>query len=246
LIGAAQNAFAEYEANHSIGYPLIWETLRETLTQLIGDVVDRDLHELAESGYFPMEFETEIADRLPANWPEPLSRLAIRGRMDRIDIDPVGNRMRVVDYKFKFGANPSAEDNHLSRAALRGERLQPPFYSLLGKAKREREEPPGADAQIAASFYYIAPRWSGGPLITKSFSAGELSGNIGEEIKKTISQLAQGIYSGHFFIQRGEHCRYCEVAEICRKNHPPSLWRAENDPITERHRQLREKDPKKL
>jgi hypothetical protein len=36
------------------------------------------------------------------------------------------------------------------------------------------------------------------------------------------------------------------VAEICRKNHPPSLWRAENDPLTEPYRQLRKKDSKKL
>ena len=246
LSAAAEKAFAEYEANNPIGYPLIWETLRETLTQLIRDVVDHDLQELAESGYVPVDFEIDIADRLPANWPEPLGRLAIHGRMDRIDIDSVRNRMRVVDYKFKFGANPSAADNNLYRAALRGERLQPPFYSLLGKAKRGAEELQGAAAQIEASFYYIASRWSEGPLITKSFSAEELSGKLGDEVKKTIAQLANGIQSGQFFIQRGEHCRYCEVAEICRKNHPPSLWRAENDPITEPHRQLREKDPEKL
>ena len=30
---------------------------------------------------------------------------------------------------------------------------------------------------------------------------------------------------------------------ICRKNHPPSLWRAENDPLTEPHRALRAKIP---
>jgi hypothetical protein len=40
------------------------------------------------------------------------------------------------------------------------------------------------------------------------------------------------------------HCRHCDVAEICRKNHPPSLWRAENDPITKSHSEIREKDPK--
>jgi hypothetical protein len=36
------------------------------------------------------------------------------------------------------------------------------------------------------------------------------------------------------------------VAEVCRKNHPPSLWRAENDPITEAHRRLHDNDPKDL
>ncbi|MPZ78378.1 MAG: hypothetical protein GEU77_17870 [Deltaproteobacteria bacterium] len=246
LTTAAQEAFAGYEANSPIGYPLMWETLRETLTQLVKDVVHRDLQELAESGYVPVHCEIDIADHLPADWPAPLNDLAIRGRMDRIDRDPVRNRMRIVDYKFKFGGKPSAIDKDLSRAALRGQRLQPPFYCVLGKAKRQREEPRGVEAQVEASFYFIAPHWSEGPLVNKSFSAGELSGQIGEEIKKTVAQLAQGIQSGRFFIQRGNHCSYCDVAEICRKNHPPSLWRAENDPITRPHRRLRERDPKKL
>jgi hypothetical protein len=56
----------------------------------------------------------------------------------------------------------------------------------------------------------------------------------------------EGIQSGRFFLQRGQHCQYCEVTEICRKNHPPSLWRAENDPITEAHRRLRKKEVKDL
>jgi ATP-dependent helicase/nuclease subunit B len=69
---------------------------------------------------------------------------------------------------------------------------------------------------------------------------------MGEEIRDTVAHLVQGIQRGRFFIEPGDYCRYCEVAEICRKNHPPSLWRAENDPITELHRRLREKDSKKL
>ena len=51
---------------------------------------------------------------------------------------------------------------------------------------------------------------------------------------------------GRYFIHRGEYCGHCDfAAPICRKNHPPSLWRAENDPLTEPHHALRAKDPKK-
>ncbi|HEX9143102.1 MAG TPA: PD-(D/E)XK nuclease family protein [Candidatus Binatia bacterium] len=243
---AARQAFAEYEANNPIGYPLTWETLRDTLTQLIREVLQRDLQQLAETGYVPVEFEVDITDPLPANWPEPLNGLKIHGRMDRIDLDFSANRMRVVDYKFKFGAKQPAEDNDLNRAALRGERLQPPLYSLLAKHRTEKEYETGPAREVEASFFYIAPRWSNGPLVTQSFSAGELSGKLGTEIQKTVSYLAEGIKSGRFFMQRGEHCQYCEVAEICRKNHPPSLWRAENDPIAHAHRRLHDKDPKDL
>jgi ATP-dependent helicase/nuclease subunit B len=245
ISAAAQKAFTKYEAENPIGYPLMWETVRETLTELIREVVGRDLEELASSGYVPVDLEIGMDDRLPPDWPDPLNTLAIHGRMDRIDIDPRGNRMRVVDYKFKFGAKPSPEDNDLSRSALRAQRLQPPFYSLLGQAKRRRDSLRDGERQIEANFYYIASRWSEGPLVIKSFNSEELTGKMGAEIRNSIAQLARGIQSGQFFMQPGEHCPHCEVAEICRKNHPPSLWRTENDPLTAPHRQLRQKDLKK-
>ena len=99
---------------------------------------------------------------------------------------------------------------------------------------------------IEADFYYIAPRWSDGPLVTESYDREGLSGNLGAATKATIEYLANGVHQGRYFIHRGEHCGRCEVATICRKNHPPSLWRAENDPLTEPHYALRAKDPKKL
>jgi ATP-dependent helicase/nuclease subunit B len=99
---------------------------------------------------------------------------------------------------------------------------------------------------VEANFYYIAPRWSDGPLVTTGFGMAGLSGKAGAETKNTIAYLAAGIQNGRFFIQRGEHCQHCDVAEICRKNHPPSLWRAENDPVTKAHRDLHNKAPNKL
>ncbi len=99
---------------------------------------------------------------------------------------------------------------------------------------------------MEARFYYIAQRWRDEPFLRVSFAAEELSGKVGSEIRKTVAGLASGIRSGEFFMQRNAACRYCEVAEICRKNHPPSLWRAENDPVTALHRELRNKETEKL
>ncbi|MGE5216145.1 MAG: PD-(D/E)XK nuclease family protein [Chloroflexota bacterium] len=240
----AHRVFAEYEKNQPVGYALTWQCLKEQLTQLIRDVVNLDLHEMADSGFVPARFEAEETDRLPDEWPEPLRGATIRGRMDRIDTNKVNHNLRVIDYKFKFGAGATAQDKNLDRAALRGERLQPPFYTMLGKswARRQTDKP----ADIGAAFYYIAPRWSNGPLVTAAFNAAGLEGKLGAAIAKTIAYLADGIRQGRFFIQRGTHCDHCDVAEICRKNHPPSLWRAENDPITRPHRELKHNEPQKL
>jgi ATP-dependent helicase/nuclease subunit B len=242
LITVANQIFAEYETKNPVGYPLSWLTLKTGLTQLLHQVIAEDIKELSDSGFRPVTVESEMTDRLAADWPEPSKGMTIRGRMDRIDRNPKLNQIRVVDYKFKFGVAPATQDKNLTRAALRGERLQPPFYCLLGRRWAAARTPQGENPQVQARFYYLAPRWSDGPLVTAAFGAEDLDGQNGMDVKKTITYLAEGIRQGRFFIRRGEHCQHCDVAEICRKTHPPSLWRAENDPSTRAHREIHEKD----
>ena len=234
---AANIAFSEYAAMNPTGYPLVWETLCETVTDLVRTILVKDLAELALSGYIPLAVELDAAMPLPDDWQESLAHLPIRGRMDRIDFDPHRNRLRIVDYKFKSGSSSTSKETDLYRAALRAERLQPPLYTYLARSRK----PDVAQEQVETSFYYIAPRWSDGPLVVKSFNGAELIAERGAAIRATLAQLAEGIRSGRFFMHRGEHCRFCEISEICRKNHPPSLWRAESDPEGARHRALRQK-----
>jgi ATP-dependent helicase/nuclease subunit B len=243
----AARAFADYERKNPVGYPLAWETVKDGLTELLRQVIGQDLAQLAESGFVPASLETSVTGRLPSDWPAPLANLAIRGRMDRIDFNKRHDAaLRVIDYKFKFGASPTAADKNLLRAALRGERLQPPFYCLLAAQEFGEKTGDAAKPSVKASFYYIAPRWSDGPLVPVSYGNESLAGNVGAATVQTIAYLAGGVRQGRFFINRAEHCSHCDVATICRKNHPPSLWRSENDPLTEAHRALSEKDPKKL
>ena len=244
LLDVAAHAFADYQGKNPVGYPLAWESLKDGLTQLLCQVVAKDLAELSISGFVPVSLETGVTGRFPHDWPEPLNNLAIRGRMDRIDRND--NGLRVIDYKFKFGASPATADRNLIRAALRGERLQPPFYYLLAQHWSTEQSDNPAPPAIEADFYYIAPRWADGPLIAAPYGKAGLDGKVGASTQQTIAYLAEGVRQGRFFINRGEYCGRCEVATICRKNHPPSLWRAENDPRTEAHRALREKDPKEL
>ena len=240
LQGVAAQAFADYEENHPIGYPLAWESLKESILQLLRQVIAQDVAELANSGFAPVSLETSVTARLPADWPEPLKSLAIRGRMDRIDRKD--DALRVIDYKFKFGASPATQDKNLVRAALRGERLQPPFYYLLAQRWAEEQLLNPLPAVIEADFYFIAQRWSGGPLASATYDSKGLAGKAGAETKQTIAYLADGVRRGRFFINRGEYCGHCDAAPICRKNHPPSLWRVDSDPVTEPHRALRKKD----
>ena len=244
LQAVAARAFADYEENNPVGYPLAWESLKDDLVQLLRQVIAQDLRELTQSGFAPVNLETAVTARFPADWPEPLNDVAIRGRMDRIDRNDTG--LRVIDYKFKFGAKPATQDTNLVRSALRGERLQPPFYYMLAQRWAEEQHFKPSRPAIEAAFYYIAARWAEGPLLSTSYGSAGLTDQIGAATKQTIAYLVDGVRQGRFFLNRGEYCGHCDAAAICRKNHPPSLWRADNDPVTEPHRALRRKDPEKL
>ena len=241
LQAVAVRAFADYEENNPVGYPLAWESVKDGLVQLLRQVIAQDLAELSQSGFSPVSLETDMTTRLPADWPEPLKNLAIRGRMDRIDRKD--DALRVIDYKFKFGANRTTQDKNLIRAAMRGERLQPPFYYMLAQRWAEEQLLKPLPKTVEADFYYIAPRWADGPLVSTAYGGEGLADKVGAATKRTIAYLVDGVRQGRFFINRGAHCGHCDAAPICRKNHPPSLWRAENDPLTEPHRVLRAKDP---
>ena len=155
----ARNIFAQYEAKHPVGYPLAWENVKDTLAQLLGQVITADLRELAASGFVPIGFEVDGNETLSPDWPKPLAGMAIHGRMDRIDRNPAENCLRVIDYKFKFGAQASTADKNLYRSALRGQKLQPPFYSLLGRraaGDAARSAPPQVDPRVTRAQFHLS------------------------------------------------------------------------------------------
>ncbi len=241
LRAVTHRVLLDFEQNNPTGYPLAWEIQREGIAALLEQVVDRDLKELWESGYQPVALEYEVAERLPESWPAPLSGLTVRGRMDRIDYQPEENRYRVIDYKFKSAKSRYPEDKDLLRSALRGQRLQPPFYLLLGRQYAARQVSKSAEAAVDAAFYFLAPQWSEGPLVVEHLAGDAWEGPSGGALKETVAFLAEAIRQGLFFIQPDEYCRYCEVSEACRRNHRPTMWRVERDPRSKAHLELRDK-----
>ena len=123
---------------------------------------------------------------LPADWPEPLNGLTIRGRMDRIDLDPVRKIVcGSLITNLNSEASSTAEDKDLYRAgAARRDNCNHPFTSLLGKQVTPAERFTAPAPEVEASFYYIASRWTDGPLVTTSFRSEGFAGKIGEEIQK--------------------------------------------------------------
>jgi ATP-dependent helicase/nuclease subunit B len=242
LEAAIQKAFREFEQKNPVGYPLAWKILQDDIAALLQAAVTRDLQELEETGYRPIALECEATDQLPASWPLPLSGLSISGRMDRIDYQPVQNRYRVIDYKLKFGKAPSPEDKNLLRSALRAQRLQPPFYLLLGKEYVSSTRG-GAKLAMDAAFYFLASQWENGPLAVERLAGDAWEGKSGSLLLETVGSLVTAMRGGLFFIRPGDQCRNCEVSETCRRNHRPTLWRAERDPRSVTLSELVKKTP---
>ena len=227
LRAAARKAFLAFERDNAVGYLLAWEIIKEQIETLLIDVVNRDLDDLEASGYRPLATEYAAEAKLAGNWPAPLNGASLRGRMDRIDYDPHANRIRVIDYKLKSQRARDPADKDLLRSALRAQRLQPAFYALL--AKKVAEEFHHPEASIDVAFYFLAPAWDDGPLAVESIGGDIYDGSSGAALKANLAFLAESMRRGRFFILPGDHCRLCQVSEICRRQHLPTLWRAEAD-----------------
>jgi len=240
LQATAQRAFLHFERDNPVGYPLAWEITKENISALLAGAVALDLEEIAASGYRPRATESSAAVKLPHGWPAPLGDLTIRGRMDRIDYNAEEKRFRVVDYKLKLQKSRHAIDNDLLRSALRGQRLQPPFYGILGQKAAAAF---GVDdAAVEVAFYYLAPAWRDGPLTVETMDSDVWDGPNGAALKETVAFLADSMRRGLFFIQPDDHCRFCGIAEACRRHHRPTLWRAERDATSQAHLALKKKE----
>ena len=222
----AAQVMARYENECPTGYPVEWAVLKGELMNLLREVVREDRQELRASNFRPVAFETDLGTRLGNEWPKDLQGLPVHGRLDRIDASPQGPRLRVVDYKFKPGREPSSKDKDLVRSAIRGMQLQPPIYVLLAKDYSGTAST-GAEVAIEAVFYFLAPNWDEGPLVARPFSDRVWIESPGASIRETISYILRGIRQGEFFILPGDYCRFCDVSEICRKAHLPSVTRVE-------------------
>ncbi|NJL15976.1 MAG: hypothetical protein HC938_01050 [Nitrospira sp.] len=147
---SVEQAAAELESQHRTGHYLLWELAKEQVVILVGSAIEADEAEQVEHPYLPIAFEVDgegvIPDILDGE------SFKIRGRIDRLDRNRDSGALRVVDYKFKAGSSMKPEDRNLTQSAVRGYRLQPPFYSCLTV--------PGHCTASHVQFLFLAPAWT--------------------------------------------------------------------------------------
>ncbi len=239
LDSAGARVLSAFEKRSPTGYPAAWETAKEDLLAMLREAVRADRQEMAGSGFRPVGLERDLRAQLDTEWPEDLRGLPLQGRLDRVDHDAHSGRYRVIDYKYKSGKEPGTVDKNPVLAAVQGRRLQLPVYLLLAAGDEiGRQAPPGT--AIDAAWYFLAPRWDQGPLVAKEFTGQSWRQPDGKKIRDTVTRLLRGIRNGEFPPVRGDYCRFCQVSEICRKDHFPSATRAARHPAAEALARMRQ------
>lgn len=212
---SVEQAAIDLEAEHRTGHYLLWELLKEQIVMLVAAAVEADEAEQTEFPYQPIAFEVDgegaIPDILDGD------SLKIRGRIDRLDRHRNSGALRVVDYKFKLGSAMKPEDRNLTQSAVRGSRMQPPFYSCLAVSGR----PTARHVQ----FLFLAPTWPK-QIDRSSFDPPSWASETGRLIHQSIKTVIDGVRAGRFFILPDGYCDNCEFRVICRREHAPTWWRA--------------------
>jgi ATP-dependent helicase/nuclease subunit B len=229
VTAAVSQAFASHAATGGTGHALLWAIAREQVVDLVFNVTVLDQEDYCKSGFRPHAFETTVEGTLRLQ-ETPARSLKVRGKLDRVDVRSNPPATRIVDYKFKQGSEMATIDRKLKTAAVRGWRLQAPFYASM--------DVPGCPPASDVQFLYLGPRWDQ-PIVRATFESSALDQPLGASIRQTIGTLLGGITRGEFFILPDGYCEHCAFPSACRRHDSLIWWRSYRSPHTRVLRQLR-------
>ena len=227
---AVMDTFAAHAASRGTGHALLWMMAREQVTELVSAAVSSDQIEYRATGFRPVAFEVAAQGVIPLESDPSSASLEIHGTIDRVDFRAEPPTLRIVDYKFKQGAEMTAVDRNLALSAVRGFRLQPPLYARMTL--------PSLPAPTDVQLLFLAPQWTE-PISRSTFDAGLWTGQTGAMIRQTLSTLIRGIANREFFILPDGYCDYCDFSSACRRNDSMAWWRSHRSPQARVLRRLR-------
>jgi RecB family exonuclease len=255
LQSIAQRYFTKIEQQIPIPYPVIWEIEKEEILALLTRFVTWDIEHIEQTGYVPTYLEKTVKlgpqndfyKLIPEYFKqEDTSGITFKGKIDRIDIkqDEDTASFRVIDYKSgKFSRE------NLVRSAIRGQKLQLPFYIImtehfLSEAIKKGRISKDQVRLDEASFVYV-----GEDMEEKNGQISPPKKTIDsndwmackEQYWETLREFLHIIRKGIFPISSAEdtqRCEWCEFATTCRRSHQPLRFRLERDVRLKKYREI--------
>jgi len=259
-----QKYFTDIERQIPIPYPILWENKKEEILDYLTKFVTWDLDRLEQTGYIPTYLERkahlsaqdELVKLISVSSKQgKASELTFKGKIDRIDLKlvPVCLKQgsventasfRVIDYK----SGKYSKEN-LLKPAIRGQKLQLPFYivmaeRLLSEEIKKGHIPQGEASMEDASFVYIAQDiedkkgQKGTPEKTiKDADWKNFQGQCWETVKEFLSYIRDGIFPISP-TDDAQKCEWCEFSTVCRKGLQPQKFRLEQDARLKKYREI--------
>lgn len=216
LTQVSTETFKQHQTFHSYGIPDLWN-LDEN--ELLSDLTAYLDHEIEESSYWqPHSFEHRFGMKKiegqeddPHSFEKPIplyineKSLLFKGKVDRIDLSPDGQQMRIIDYK-------TSKFDRKSWGYGKGTNLQIPLYLLLSN-----------------HFFSQKPTHVEGKLVSlqaiSKFEELKIDQNQlsvkQNELSNHFKMIDTGIQSGAFFPNPesgGSNCKFCDFQRLCGKN----------------------------
>ena len=217
----AHERFADAEARGVTGKAVMWQIARDEILIDLDAFLDEDLRVRRQFGVSPMLPEAAFGigqdgwRHAEFTLPDG-TRIAFRGKIDRVDADHSRRRALVLDYK-TGGSNSYSKlkDDPIDR----GQRLQLAIYSLAARQALgggAPDEPPS----VSAAYWFVT---SGGKFeLMPSPPVNIADEGVTERFREGISTIVGGIRDGLFPANPGdagwggfENCRYCDFRTLC-------------------------------
>src|SRR3990167_8382559 len=264
LHGITQKYFTDIERQIPIPYPILWENKKDEILDYLTKFVTWDLDRIEQTGYIPTYLERKAhlsaQDELVklvsvSSKQDKASELTFKGKIDRIDLKLVpvclkqGSVENMVSYRVIDYKSGKYSKENLLKPAIRGQKLQLPFYivmaeRLLSEEIKKGHIPQGEASMEDASFVYIAQDiedkkgQKGTPEKTiKEADWKEFQGQCWETVKEFLSYIREGIFPISPIVDT-QKCEWCEFATVCRKGHQPQKLRLEQDARLKKYREI--------
>ncbi len=271
LHGIAKKYFTDVERQMPGSYPILWEIKKEEMLAYLERFITCDLERVKQTGFIPSYLErgvklclqNDLINLMPVHLKTgEISDLTFKGKIDRIDLKLVpvclkqgtienAVSFRVVDYK----SGKFTKEN-LIKSALKGQKLQLPFYIIMAEHILSEEVKKGhiTEGQIGldnARFVYITQDEEG-KKGQKTIPEKTIEGDDWKDLKgqcwETLKELLQYMRDGIFPISPVEDtkkCEWCEFAAACRRGHQPLRFRLEHDARLKKYREISKLDARK-
>ena len=214
----SERVFARWEREKYTGEKLLWEIEKKRLQLILQAVIASEAAE--EGGFIPSVFEfpfppleVESADG---------SKIRLKGKIDRMDVDRAAGAVRIVDYK--MASSRQKYSNLLKKDRMGETSFQMPVYLLAASEAMKREF--GISCQRMFARYWLLRKvipldkdlgGSGKEDFTGFFATGmEERRNLGEDnFLNRLCAKVENMKSGDFQITPRE-CEFCDFAAVCR------------------------------